>query len=220
LIAFASFFGIAAEAFTWEGPWRSAFQSAEPWVVFFGNKNVALFLGALVAVALVLWRKSPGRKGLAALMEGPFQTAGVIILITSAGGAFGTMIKYSGVADTVKALAGNWDVPYFALAWLVAAVLKIAQGSGTVAMITASSMMFGMVGDGAGLPHHPLYIFLAIGYGSLAVSWMNDSGFWVVGRLSGFSERQTLATWTLLLAAISVTGLLQTWLLATVLPLR
>ena len=223
LIAFASFFGLAVEAAADRPEADSALPTLvamQPWVNFFGNKNLALLLGTLIAVGLVLKRKKPGLRGLASLMDGPFQTAGVIILITSAGGAFGAMIKHSGVADTIKALALAGDMNYIVLAWLVAGVLKIAQGSGTVSMITTSSMMFGIIGDGSSLPYHPMYIFLAIGYGSKAISWMNDSGFWVVGRLSGFTEMETLRTWTLLLASISVTGIVQTLFLASILPFK
>ena len=220
LIAFASFYGVAVAALDSAGTLPPVMSSIQPWVNFFGNKNLALLLGALIAVGLVLNQKKPGRNGLATLMEGPFQTAGIIILITSAGGAFGAMIQYSGVSETIKDLALIGDMNYVVLAWLVAVVMKIAQGSGTVSMITTSSMMFGIIGDGSSLPYHPIYIFLAIGYGSLAISWMNDSGFWVVGRLSGFREKQTLCTWTLLLVCLSLVGIAQTWLLSTLLPLR
>ena len=65
------------------------------------------------------------------------------------------------------------------------------------------------------LPYHPIYVFLAIGFGAIGCSWMNDSGFWVVSRLSGFTERETLRTWTVLLTIISVVGVLFTWLLST-----
>ncbi|HBJ61828.1 MAG TPA: hypothetical protein DDY76_08855, partial [Opitutae bacterium] len=63
-------------------------------------------------------------------------------------------------------------------------------------------------------------VFLAIGFGSITLSWMNDSGFWVVQRLSGFTERETLATWSVLLTAISFLGLVVTLLGSFALPLR
>jgi GntP family gluconate:H+ symporter len=66
--------------------------------------------------------------------------------------------------------------------------------------------------------YSPMYVFLAIGFGAFGCSWMNDSGFWVVSRLSGFSERETLRTWTLLLTVLSVIGLVATKLLSVVLP--
>jgi len=96
----------------------------------------------------------------------------------------------------------------------------VAQGSGTVAMITAAGLMAAILGDGQALMVHPVYVFLAIGFGALFGSWMNDSGFWVVGKLSGFTERETLKTWTVLTVFVSLVGLLQVLLLSWVFPFR
>ncbi len=87
-------------------------------------------------------------------------------------------------------------------------------------MITGSALMYAIIGDGSGLPYHLAYIYLAVGFGSIILSWMNDSGFWVVSRLSGFTEKETLKTWTILLSTISVLGLITTWLLSVILPLK
>ncbi|MEC8777421.1 MAG: hypothetical protein VXX28_00200, partial [Verrucomicrobiota bacterium] len=106
------------------------------------------------------------------------------------------------------------------LAWGVTAFIRIAQGSATVAMITGVGLMASIIGDGSDLSYHPVYVFLAIGFGSITLSWMNDSGFWVVQRLSGFTERETLATWSVLLTAISFLGLVVTLLGSFALPLR
>ena len=105
------------------------------------------------------------------------------------------------------------------VAWAAAAVMKIAQGSGTVAIITTSAIMAALIGDGAALPYHPLWIYLAIGFGSMMISWMNDSGFWVVCKLSGFTERETLTSWALSLAVISLVGLAEILIVSRVLPL-
>ena len=110
-------------------------------------------------------------------------------------------------------------VHYVLLAWLIAAVMKTAQGSGTVSMITSSAIMAALIGPDAQLGYHPVYILLSIGFGSMAISWMNDSGFWIVSRMSGFTEREALQTWTFLLAAISVVGLLQVFLMSWLFPL-
>lgn len=96
--------------------------------------------------------------------------------------------------------------------------MKTAQGSGAVSMITSSGIMTALLGTGAELAYHPVYIFLAIGFGSLFVPWMNDSGFWVVARMSGFTESETLRTWTVLLAVLSLVGLLQVTIMATIFP--
>jgi len=99
-------------------------------------------------------------------------------------------------------------------------VIRVAQGSATVAMLATSSMMYAVISTPSGLTCHPMYIFLAVGYGAIGCSWMNDSGFWVVSRLSGFTEKETLRSWTVLLSAISVLGLLTTLALYMVLPLK
>lgn len=186
-------------------------------LAFLGNKNVALAIGALLSVALVFRKLGADREALERFVNEALQTAGVIILITSAGGAFGAMIRHCGIEDAIAAMSADGR-GLILLAWGVAAVMKIAQGSGTVAMITTSGMMAGVIA-GAELSFHPIYIYMATGFGSLFISWMNDSGFWVVGRMSGFTEKQTLKTWTVLLAVIAVVGLVQTLLLSVILPL-
>jgi GntP family gluconate:H+ symporter len=73
---------------------------------------------------------------------------------------------------------------------------------------------------GSGLPYHPVYIFMAIGFGAMFLSWINDSGFWVVGKLSGFTEKETLKTWTVVVTVNSVAGLLVCLILSALLPFK
>ena len=198
------------------------------YLAFFGSPNVAMTVAAGVAIftlAQQVIREAAGKdlnlsKKLQETLEGPLGTAGVIILITGAGGAFGGMIRLAGVGDVIEGLAKEFDVSYVLLAWVATAVVRIAQGSATVSMITGVGLMSAVIGDGSGLPYHPLYIFLAIGFGSITLSWMNDSGFWVVQRLSGFTEKETLKTWSVLLLAIALLGLVMTLLGSVVLPLK
>lgn len=186
-------------------------------VVFIGNKNVALLLGGSIALWVYARQKKVGLKQVGDALGSPLETAGVIILITAAGGAYGAMIKNAGVGDSVRTLAQGSEVNYVLLAWVLAAVVRIAQGSATVAMITASSIMLSIAGtEGFGV--HPLYVFLAVGYGATVFSWMNDSGFWVVGRLGGLTEGETLRSWTVLLSVISVVGLIQALVAAALWP--
>lgn len=183
---------------------------------FAGNKNIALLVGAVAGLGL-LWRGRPAGQSLADVIAPPLETAGVIILITAAGGAYGAMIKHSGLGDAVQALAAGRGLDYVLLAWALAVVVRVAQGSATVAMMTAAGILTAMAGD-AGFGCHPAYVFLAIGYGSFFCSWMNDSGFWLVSRMTGMSETQTLRTWTVLLTALSLVGGGQTWILSRILP--
>lgn len=189
-------------------------------VAFLGNKNVAMGLGT--AIAIWLWAKQCGLSA-QALWEAcakPLEIAGIIILITSAGGAFGAMIKHSGIGNAIEVATANFHVHYILLAWLIAAIMKTAQGSGTVSMITSASILFAIIGTGTELPYHPMYILLAIGFGSMFISWMNDSGFWVVAKMSGFTEKEALQTWTTLLAILSIVGLIQLMLFSFILPFK
>ncbi len=189
------------------------------WIAFQGNKNIAMGVGAFIA--LVLWAKTQklGSTELWDAIAKPLQVGGIIILITSAGGAYGAMIKHSGIGDAIGIATEGINVHYILLAWTVAAVMKIAQGSGTVAMITAAAIMAALIGPGSQLPYHPIYILLSIGFGSLFISWMNDSGFWVVVRMSGFTEKEGLKTWTFLLAIIAIVGLVEVLLFSTIFPM-
>ncbi|HEX2973525.1 MAG TPA: SLC13 family permease [Tepidisphaeraceae bacterium] len=196
--------------------WHPGLQSA---IGFIGNRNTALLIGTVVAVGILMRQRGWTLKQIGELVGPPFQTAGVIILITSAGGAFGAMLRYAGVGDAIKSAAAGHEVNLIVLAWVIAIVLRVAQGSATVAMLTTAAMIYPLMTQGAKLPYHPVYIFLSIGYGAMGISWMNDSGFWVVSKLGGMTEKQTLRSWTVLLFAISAAGLLTTMILAMLLPM-
>jgi GntP family gluconate:H+ symporter len=187
-------------------------------VEFAGNRNVALFVGAICAMMLLLRQQRLTFARVNELIGPPFETAGVIILITSAGGAFGLMLKNAGVGEAIQALVAGREINLLLLSWLVAAVIRIAQGSATVAMLTTAAMIQPMLGEA--LPYHPVYVFMAIGFGAMMLSWMNDSGFWVVGRLSGFTEKETLKTWTVVVSVNSVVGLLLCLVAARLIPLK
>ena len=189
-------------------------------VVFLGNKNIAMFLGLLVA--MYLWAKSKGLglKELGLKMERPLELAGLIILITAAGGAFGAMIRNTGLGEMIQEMAANgFSINLVVIAWLLAAVMKFAQGSSTVSVITTAGIMAALIPSANELGYHPLYIYLAIGYGAMVGSWMNDSGFWIVGKLSGMNERETLRSWTVLLVVLGVVGGIQVLLASYLLPL-
>ena len=223
LIASTSFAGLAQASLpgvvaALGGP--EAFGRIRHWVDFVGNRNVAMLIGTAIALMILARQKRMGMRQLGDAMGPPLEMAGVIILITAAGGAFGAMIRHSGVGDVIGMLARGYGINLVLLAWTVTAVIRLAQGSATVAMVTGVGLMAAIVGDGSALPFHPLYLFLAIGFGSMIGSWMNDSGFWVVGKLSGFTERETLRTWTVLTTFISVVGLIEVLVASYVLPLR
>jgi GntP family gluconate:H+ symporter len=225
LIGAASFFDAAVkspETFGWLSTLfggEAIFKECARIVEFIGNRNMALMIGVIFAMGVLIRQKRITFAKIGEMVGPSLETAGVIILITSAGGAFGLMLKNAGVGDAVKAVADGASINLILLAWLVAAVIRMAQGSATVAMLTTAAMIYPII-SGNNLPYHPFYLFLAIGFGGVICSWMNDSGFWVVGKLSGFSETETLKTWTMLSTVISVAGLIECLVLSSVLPFK
>jgi len=189
-------------------------------VEFLGNRNIALVIGAALAIWLLMRRRRWNMAKVTEIIGPPFATAGVIILIASAGGAFGSMLRNAGVGDAIKTLAEGRNINLVLLAWTVSVVIRVAQGSATVAMITTSSILYPMISAPGAIPYHPMYIYLGIGFGSKMLSWMNDSGFWTVSKLSGFTEKETLQSWTVVVSVISFTGLLLTLLASSVFPCK
>lgn len=209
--------GCSSLAKVFKGSAATADSGFREWVDFLGDKNMALFIGAFLAIRLLAKQLRYDRGRIRDLLGPPLADAGIIILITSAGGAFGYMIRSAGVGGAVEKLSDRMGLSLIFLSYILALIIRVAQGSATVTMLTASAIVYPMIGPG--LPYHPLYLFLSIGFASFALSWMNDSGFWVVSRLSGMTERETLRSFSVLLTAVSLVGLAVTWLGSIWLPL-
>jgi GntP family gluconate:H+ symporter len=155
------------------------------------------------------------------MTESAFESAGTIILITAAGGAYGAMLTRAQVGATLADQAAAFGLPLLVLAFLLASLLKFAQGSSTVAIITSASVIAGVyaAGDPVLLPH-PVYAALAAAGGSLVISWMNDSGFWVVAKMGGLTNSETIRMWSGTAATVGTTGFLMVVLLSWILPLK
>lgn len=183
-----------------------------------GDKHVALGLATIVALA-TSWRYAPRdvdrRRSLAEAIQG----AGSIVLITAAGGAFGHVLRQSGIAESLaeRFPATESGMGLIVIAFFVTALIRIAQGSATVAMITAVGIV-GPLAQTATLPYHPVYLALAIGCGSKPGPWMNDSGFWVITRMSGMTEGESLRTFSVVLTIMGFVGLGVTLAGAAILP--
>ena len=189
-----------------------------------GNPSLALMFSAVVAMCMVVVKRGTSLRELGKLTETSLLSGGLIILITAGGGAFGDMLKAARVGAAIEALfkadgasTASAGMTMLLLGFGIAAVLKIAQGSSTVAMITVSGMLFS-AGLGDKLGFHPVYLATAIGAGSLIGSWMNDSGFWIFSKMGGLTEVEALKTWTVLLLVLGSVSFGTTVLLANVLP--
>lgn len=208
------------------------FATLAKYLALVGNKHVALGVGAAIAMWVLARQRRLSFTQLGDMMESPLGTASVIILITAAGGAFGGMLRNAGVGDAIKSVAQTYSINIIFLGWLTSLVIRVAQGSATVAMLTTSSIMWPIINPGDAVPaaeltaataaklgFNPMYLFLAIGFGGFGGSWMNDSGFWVVSKLGGLTEKETLKSWSVLLTVLSICGLILTFLASRLLPL-
>ena len=193
--------------------------AARPAVDTLGNKNVALILAAAVALGTLWWQKRASRAELAAAVQTALASGGVIILITSAGGALGATMGQCGVAGAMVRLTRDiHPVLILPVGFAVTALLRGAQGSATVAMITSVGILQEVAVSGQ-LGFHPVYLALAIGCGSKPLPWMNDSGFWVICKMSGMTETEGLRTITPQLTLMGIAGLAATMIGAALLPL-
>jgi len=185
----------------------------------FGNKNTAITLSAVVSMIVLSRYQSPSKEQLASGIQGALASGGLIILITSAGGAFGETIRHCGITERIELLTTDvssfWLLP---LAFGVTTVMRTAQGSATVAMMTSSSILQ-YLAHGDQLGFHPVYIAAAIGCGSKPIAWMNDSGFWVICKMSGMTETEGLRTITPMSIIMGFTGLGATMIFARFFPL-
>jgi GntP family gluconate:H+ symporter len=185
---------------------------------FLGNPNFALLASAAISLVLLARHKGYSLVQLAKPVETALASGGLIILITAGGGSFGKMLVRADVGKTIGEMSQEFGVPILLLSFLLGTLLKVAQGSGTVAMITVSAIMSPLVID-TSPGFHAVYVACAIGSGSMVGSWMNDSGFWVYKQMSGLTEREALQTWTPLLAVMGVVGYVVTQIAAIVFPL-
>jgi GntP family gluconate:H+ symporter len=188
-------------------------------IALFGDKNISLILAAAIAVATLVWKRRISRQELAKSLQEALAGAGVIILITSAGGAFGKVMQQTGVASIISDLPVSSTPAILTLAFLVTAAIRTAQGSATVAMITAVGILAPLANAGQ-LSFHPVWLAMAIGCGSKLISWMNDSGFWVITQMSGMTEAEGLKFVTTMLLVMSFVGLALTIAGAMLLPLQ
>lgn len=204
--------------------WNTTLRRTADITAVIGNANLALLISTVIAMLMLMRQRNLSRDELAKSVETALMSGGVIILITAGGGAFGAMLAEAKVGPAIETLfsgAGSWatgGVAFLLLGFLIAAILKIAQGSSTVAMIVGSGMVAAII-EGQALPYHPVYLATAIGAGSLVGSWMNDSGFWIFAKMGGLTEVEALKSWTVMLAILGFVSFGMTVLLSFILPL-
>ncbi len=187
-------------------------------VIFFGERNLALIIGGLIALFIVVRQKKSEKGALASSMQTALMSGAVIILITAAGGAFGAMLQQTGISIRIAELTEGYQMALIPLAFFSTAIIRTAQGSATVSMITAAGVLSGLT-HAVELDYHVLYLGLAIACGSKPVPWMNDSGFWIICKMSNLTEKETLKTISTMFTLMGLVGLIIVWIGAKLFPL-
>lgn len=175
-------------------------------LTFLGHPFVALTIATLLTFYLLGTKRGYSRQEVQDIATKALEPAGIIILVTGAGGVFKQVLIDSGVGDVLGEMMGDSALPPIVLAFLIAAAVRVAQGSATVAMVTAAGLItplleiVGMTGPALGL------IVIAIASGATVLSHVNDSGFWLVNRYFGMDVKDTLKSWTVMETIIGLTG--------------
>lgn len=194
--------------------WEAAAQSARldaHWLLqtllFAGHPIIALLLGTATSLYFLGLRRGLRGDALMEVATRSLAPAGIIILVTGAGGVFKAMLIETQVGDALASLLSGMNVGYLMLAWMFATVLRIAQGSATVAMITGAALMAPILDQVDLSPGRLSLIVIVIAAGASGFVHVNDSGFWMVSRYFRMNERQTLSTFTVIETTISLAGL-------------
>ena len=197
------------------------FEQGSFWRGFLGMIGQPIF-ALMVAIAAAMYllgvRRGWSAAKLGEVMESALPAAAVIILVTGAGGAFGRVLTETDIGGAVAEVLASSGMPLMLAAFLITLIMRAAQGSATVAIATTAGLMLPTVSVLGLDPIHTALVAVAIGYGGLGLSHVNDSGFWVVTRYLGLSVKDGLRTWTPLTTILGVAGFLLTWLLYAVIP--
>jgi Gnt-I system high-affinity gluconate transporter len=174
-------------------------------LAFLGDANIALLLAVLVALWYFGLHSGRKMENVMKWLNEGISGISVILLIITAGGVFKQVLTDSGTAAHISSLSVQWHLPVLVFAWLVTALLRVTLGSATVAGITAS----GIVAPLLATTHvSPELLVLAVGAGSVFMSHVNDTAFWMFKEFFNLSIKQTFFSWTLMETTISFIGLI------------
>ena len=195
---------------TVSGVWAKSNGMEEQLVVrllaFIGHPIIALLIATFIAIYAMGVRRGFSADSILQLSTKSLAPAGLIILITGAGGVFKQVLVDSGLGIQLAESMSGSALPPIALAYILALLIRISQGSATVAMITSAGIMSPLLALIDLSDPHKALIVIAIAAGATTASHVNDSGFWLVGKYLGMTEKQTLQSWTVMETIISVLG--------------
>jgi GntP family gluconate:H+ symporter len=174
-------------------------------LAFIGHPVIALTLAVLVALWVFGRACRFTRPQMLAFTEQSIAAIGMTLLVVGGGGGFARVLREANVATALGTLAGEWNLPPLLYGWLVAAFIRVATGSATVAITTAAGLLLPMLATNPEINRELLV--LSLGFGSLFLSHLNDGGFWIVKDCLGMTVGETLRTWTVVETLVGLLGL-------------
>jgi GntP family gluconate:H+ symporter len=181
-----------------------------------GNTTVALLITTIVAI-LVLGLRNHIMADVSTILDKALGPICSIILITGAGGMFGGVLELSGIGDALSDSLSDLGMSLIVQAFLIATLLRVAQGSATVALTTTAGLLAAAVAAADLSSLQLTCLVIAIAAGATVLSHVNDSGFWLVSRFFGMDVKTTLKTWTVMETTLGVSAFviaLAIWMVA------
>ncbi|MDC9613184.1 gluconate transporter [Xenorhabdus khoisanae] len=176
------------------------------WLEFIGHPFTAILIACLVAIYGLAIRRGMSKDKVMDVCSAAIQPAGIILLVTGAGGVFKQILVDSGVGPALgNALVGA-GLPIALACFILAGAVRVIQGSATVACLTTVGLVMPVIGELGYTGAQMAALSVCIAGGSLILSHVNDSGFWLFGKFTGATESQTLKTWTMMETILGTTG--------------
>lgn len=185
--------------------------AAKNWMGLIGSSLVALLVAVIVASLVVGHQQGWGLEKRGSVIDSALPDVAVIVFVTGAGGVFASVLVASGIGDALSKELVALHMPLILAGFLISVALRASQGSATVAILTSAGLLAQPIADAGYSPLQMVLVTLAIGFGGLGLSHINDSGFWIVTKYLGLSVKDGLRTWTVLSTVLGLTGFLLTW---------
>lgn len=185
-------------------------SQAQHWLGFLGSSAIALLTGVIVAYLVVGHRLGWSLQKRGSILDSALPDVAVIVFVTGAGGVFANVLVESGIGKALSGALISMNMPIIVAGFIISSALRASQGSATVAILTTAGLLSESIAAAGYSDLQIVLVTLAIGFGALGLSHINDSGFWIVTKYLGLTVKDGLKTWTVLSTVFGVTGFLLT----------
>lgn len=185
--------------------------TAQRWLSMIGSSTIALLTAVIVAYLVAGHQQGWSLEKRGSILDSSLPDVAVIVFVTGAGGVFANVLVKSGIGAALSDVLIGMNMPIILAAFLISMTLRASQGSATVAILTSAGLMSQPIADAGYSGIQTTLVTLAIGFGALGLSHINDSGFWIVTKYMGLTVKDGLKTWTVLSTVFGLVGFLITW---------